>query len=61
VLCDPCWEPLRDRLWVVPGFASVWGKCQGCGEWESVRVLRDAKPGGGKGAMVGTCVNCAGG
>jgi hypothetical protein len=52
VLCGLCWLPLRDRVWVVPGPSAVWGRC---GSWESVRDLCDRKPGGGHGAMIGTC------
>ena len=59
-LCDPCWLPLADRLWIVPGPRVVWGRCLRCGEWVSLRELRDAKPGGaGKGdAPSGTCSEC---
>jgi len=59
VLCGPCHEPLAHRVWIVPGPFAVWGRCRSCGSWESARDLRDAKPGGGHGAMIGTCVSCA--
>ncbi len=59
VLCDACWLPLVDRLWIVPGTVACFGRCSGCGEWFSVRDLRDAKPGGGHGAMIGTCSGCS--
>ena len=60
MLYDPCWLPLRDRVWVLPGPFAVWGRCGLCGKWESVRELSDRKPGGGHGAMIGTCVDCVG-
>lgn len=59
-LCDPCWLPIRELVWIVPGPAACWGRCRGCGEWFSLRRLFDRKPGGGHGAMIGTCVDCAG-
>ena len=58
VLCDGCYAPLSRWVWIIPGYIAVWGRCRGCGSWESVRDLRDAKPGGGHGAMVGTCPDC---
>ncbi len=58
VLCDPCWEPLADRLWILPGLVAAWGRCRECGEWFGVGELSDRKPGGGHGAMIGACVDC---
>ncbi|MDP8953294.1 MAG: hypothetical protein M3N18_13880 [Actinomycetota bacterium] len=60
VLCDPCWLPLRDRVWVIPGPHVCFGKCSGCGEWFSLRELPDRRPGGKWSAPTGTCVDCAG-
>ena len=59
VLCDPCWEPLRNRLWIVPGPVACFGRCGSCSEWFRVGELTDLKPGGGHGAWVGTCGECA--
>jgi len=58
VLCDPCWLPLRDRLWIVPGPVACFGKCRKCGEWFSVKELADLKSGGGHGAWLGKCRMC---
>jgi len=60
-LCGPCWLPIRELVWIVPGPFAVWGRCRSCGSWESVRDLREAKPGGGHGAMIGVCGGCANG
>ena len=57
VLCDSCWLPLRERLWIVPGSLNVWGRCRDCGTWASVNDLRDVKPGN---PVSGVCVGCAG-
>jgi len=58
-LCVLCWEPLRDRVWIVPGPVPCFGTCSRCGEWASVNDLRDAKPGGRRSAPSGVCVGCA--
>lgn len=58
-LCDGCWLPLADRLWIVPGPGKCFGTCVLCGHWVSVRDLRDAKLGGKRSAWVGTCFSCA--
>ncbi len=58
VLCDSCWLPLKDRLWIVPGWVACFGTCRLCGEWVSVRELRDARLGGKRSAWIGTCRMC---
>ncbi len=58
--CDPCWEPLRNRLWIVPGPVACFGRCGSCSEWFRVGELIDRNLGGGHGAWIGTCVDCAG-
>ncbi len=59
-LCDPCCEPLRDAVWIVPGLVPCFGTCSRCNEWVSVRDLRGLVPGGRRSAWAGTCVSCAG-
>jgi len=59
VLCDPCWDPLRDRVWIIPGPVACFGTCSRCGEWVSVNDLRDATPGGRRSAPSGLCRMCA--
>lgn len=56
VLCDPCYGPLAHRLWIVPGWLNVWGRCRSCGSWESVNALRDVRPGE---PVSGVCRSCA--
>ena len=58
VLCDPCWLPLRDRLWIVPGPVACFGRCRSCSGWFSVRELADLALGGKHGAWFGTCRMC---
>jgi hypothetical protein len=57
VLCDGCYEPLRDRLWIVPGSLNVFGRCRACNRWESINDLGDVKPGY---PVTGVCPACAG-
>jgi len=59
-VCDSCWLTARELVWVIPGPVSAWGRCSRRGSWESARDLTDRKLGGGHGAWIGTCVNCAG-
>ncbi len=58
-LCGPCWLPIRELVWIVPGPFAAWGRCRSCSGWFSVRELADRKPGGGHGAMIGLCAGCA--
>jgi hypothetical protein len=59
-LCDACWYPVRDRVWIVPGPVPAHGRCSGCGEWVSVNDLEDLRQGAaGRGdAPGGTCSLC---
>ncbi len=59
VLCDPCWLPLRELVWVIPGPVACFGRCRSCSGWFSVRELADLKPGGRRDAWMGMCVNCS--
>ena len=42
----------------LPRSLNVWGRCRGCGRWESVNLLRDLKPGE---PVSGTCRACENG
>jgi len=59
-LCDGCYAEVAAEVWIVPGPVFCFGTCRRCGEWVSVRELRDAKPSGRRSAPSGTCVDCAG-
>jgi hypothetical protein len=62
VLCDPCYEPLRDSLWIVAGAFSVTARCDGCGSYLNPRELVESRPGGGYKRDVvasGLCPACA--
>jgi hypothetical protein len=59
VLCDPCWLPLRDRVWIVPGPVACFGRCRSCSGWFGVNDLADLALGGKHVAWFGTCVDCA--
>ena len=55
-LCDACHAPIAGAVWIIPGPIVCFGICHQCGEWVSIRDLRDAKPGGRRSAPAGTCV-----
>ncbi len=62
VLCDECWFPLRDSLWIVPGSHSVAARCDGCGAYMNPRDLVESRPGGGYKRDIiasGLCAGCA--
>jgi hypothetical protein len=59
VVCQKCWLPIREDVWLVPGFVSVTGKCDACLSYVSVVELAVRR------ALVkeihrGTCRMCAG-
>jgi hypothetical protein len=60
-LCDSCWHPIRDSLWIVPGPVACFGKCRSCGSWFALQELFDLAPGGKWDAPSGLCPGCAGG
>jgi hypothetical protein len=58
-VCDPCYSPLAEAVWIVPGPVACFGTCSRCGSWVSVRDLRDAQPGGGRWSTPsGICERC---
>jgi hypothetical protein len=58
-LCDSCWHPIRDSVWIVPGQVASFGSCSQCGSWFSVRDLSERTGGGKQGAPSGRCLSCA--
>ncbi len=58
VLCDGCWEPLADSLWIVAGPVAAHGRCRFCGGWASVMELVEQKQGGKWDAPSGICPCC---
>ena len=59
VLCDECYAPLSASLWIVRGHHDVFGKCEGCGSWFSLRDFALIRPGRKKSDFGGVCRNCA--
>lgn len=55
VLCDLCWEPLADSVWIVAGHLPAHGKCRVCGGWFSLRELKDLRKGGRWDSSSGVC------
>jgi uncharacterized Zn finger protein len=61
VFCDPCYEPLRDALWIVPGAFTITSRCDSCGAFVRPQDLVESRPGGhGKRDLVSTglCAEC---
>ncbi len=60
-ICDRCYAPLADRLWVRAGPFTVTSRCERCGSFCHPRDLVESRPGGhGKRDLVstGVCVSC---
>ena len=58
-LCDDCWEPVWESVWIVVGPTPVFGKCRGCSHWFSLRDLSGRRPGGRWDSLEGLCLACA--
>ena len=62
VLCDGCYWPLADRLWIRAGAFTVTSRCDACQRFCNPRELVESRPGGhGKRDLVSTgiCGGCA--
>ncbi len=57
-LCDPCYAPLAEAVWIVPGPLVCFGTCRSCGSWFSVRELSEVSGGGRRDAPSGVCERC---
>ncbi len=60
-VCDPCWEPRKTELVIVPGDRVVTARCDRCGAYGNPRDFPQIHPGGRHGAFSGTCGVCAAG
>ncbi len=58
VLCDPCWEPLRDTVWIVPGETVVTVRCDRCGSYGNPQDYEGLRPAGRKDCFGGLCREC---
>ena len=61
VLCDPCWEPLADSLWIVAGQEIAAARCDGCGHWLHPGVMVELRRGAKWDGFGGVCLGCFGG
>ncbi len=59
VLCDGCYPALARWVWIVPGAFPVWGWCNVCQGWRSLRDLPERSGGGRYDAPQGLCSTCA--
>lgn len=58
LLCDSCWEPLAESVFIVAGHLPAHGKCRGCSRWLSLRELTEIQPGGKWDSSSGRCRDC---
>ncbi len=63
VLCDECFSPLADRLWIIPGHFNVTGRCDSCGRYVHPREIEPSTLRNGaakRDIYTGTCSACVG-
>jgi hypothetical protein len=58
VLCEGCWLPRRQLVWIIPGPVACFGTCRSCSSWFSLRALVEQKPGSKRDAPSGLCPSC---
>jgi hypothetical protein len=58
VLCDRCWLPIWEEVWIVPGGLCITAKCVGCGVFGSTAEFSGLSPGEPK---RGLCSGCGAG
>ena len=57
-LCDRCYEGVAGEVVIVPGPYPVWGWCNACKGWHSLRDMSRWSGGGPHDAPQGTCRAC---
>lgn len=55
VLCDGCWLPVKDDVWIVPGRFGITAKCAGCGCYGSIAEFSNLSPGQPQRGLCGEC------
>ncbi len=58
-LCDECYGEVVNEVLIVPGEFSVWGWCNRCRDWRSLRDMAKWSGGGRYDAPQGVCQGCA--
>ena len=58
-LCDPCWMPLGDRLWIVDGRQIAAARCDRCGHWQHPSEMADLRRGAKWDGYGGCCSSCS--
>lgn len=59
-VCDPCYETLREVVWIIPGPEIVAGRCDGCGGYFNPREISELRPAARKDCYGGLCITCTG-
>ncbi len=58
VLCDPCFGPLADSLWVVARQEIAAARCDSCGHWLPPGVMAELRRGAKWDGYGGVCFSC---
>ena len=58
-LCDGCYEEVAAEVLIIPGPHAVWGWCNECREWYSLRGMARWSGGGPHDSSQGVCQSCA--
>ncbi len=57
-LCDPCFEPLADSVWIIPGQEIAAARCDSCGHWISPNDMTRLRRGAKWDGFGGVCLEC---
>ena len=58
-LCDPCYGPLVNSVWIVAGHEIAFARCDGCGHWLHPKEMVDLRKGGRWDGYGGCCSSCS--
>ena len=58
VLCDPCYAPLADSLWIIPGQEIAAARCDSCAHRISPNDMAELRRGAKWDGYGGVCLEC---
>ena len=59
VLCDPCYAPLSESVWIIPGQEIAAARCDGCGHWQHPSEMVELRRGAKWDGFGGVCQECS--